>query len=99
MSDSVRLTPQTVRVLTAAFNLPGSSGAEICKATGLASGTVYPILARLEKAGWLGSAWETGDPAELGRPRRRFYTLTAQGAREARREAQAHATLYAGLAS
>ncbi|WP_432445085.1 PadR family transcriptional regulator [Rhizobium leguminosarum] len=37
---------------------------------------------RLEKAGWLSSEWEAGDPATMGRPRRRFYRVTALGQRE-----------------
>lgn len=45
----------------------------------LKSGTVYPLLARLEKAGWLESRWEEIDPAEAGRPRRRLYRLTGEG--------------------
>jgi DNA-binding PadR family transcriptional regulator len=80
--EEVRLTPQTIKVLQAVLERPrdGRSGAEIAKDTGLASGTLYPILMRLEKAGWLASEWETGDPSELGRPRRRFYRVTASGA-------------------
>jgi PadR family transcriptional regulator PadR len=45
----------------------------------LRSGTIYPLLARLEKAEWLESKWEEVDPAEVGRPRRRLYRLTGQG--------------------
>lgn len=60
------------------------SGAEIARATKLASGTLYPILLRLEEAGWAESHWEDGDPHDLGRPRRRLYKLTATGARKAR---------------
>jgi len=57
------------------------SGAEIGKRTKLASGTLYPILFRLEEVGWLQSQWEVEDPAVLGRPRRRFYRMTAEGVR------------------
>ncbi len=60
------------------------SGAEISRATKLPSGTLYPILFRLERAGWLESRWEDGDPSLLGRPRRRFYTVSALGAQKAR---------------
>jgi DNA-binding PadR family transcriptional regulator len=60
------------------------SGAEIGKATKLASGTLYPILLRLEGAGWLESRWEMEDPKALGRPRRRFYRITGAGALKAR---------------
>lgn len=50
-------------------------GLEICAAAGLPSGTIHPILARLEKVGWLRSRWEEVDPSEQGRPRRRYYSL------------------------
>jgi DNA-binding PadR family transcriptional regulator len=59
------------------------AGSEIAKNTKLASGTLYPILLRLENAGWLKSKWETEDPRDLGRPRRRLYRLTGEGARSA----------------
>lgn len=55
------------------------TGAEVTVRTGLASGTVYPILARLEKAGWMTSSWEDVDPRDVGRPRMRFYRLTRSG--------------------
>jgi PadR family transcriptional regulator PadR len=44
---------------------------------GLAEGTVYPALHRLERGGLLTSAWATAD----GR-RRRVYRLTARGRSE-----------------
>jgi PadR family transcriptional regulator PadR len=50
-------------------------GLEICALAGLPSGTIHPILARLEKVGWLRSRWEEIDPAAEGRPRRRYYSL------------------------
>ena len=59
------------------------SGAEIGRFAKLASGTLYPILLRLEEAGWLASRWEVEDPRELRRPRRRFYRVTGVGARKA----------------
>jgi len=59
-------------------------GLEICAAAELPSGTIHPILARLEQAGWLESRWEDVDPSEKGRPRRRYYQLTSDGAELAR---------------
>lgn len=60
-------------------------GLEISKQAGLETGTLYPIMARLEGVGWVESHWE--DP-ELsigdGRPRRRYYQLTKDGAEQAR---------------
>ncbi|MEH7905446.1 MULTISPECIES: PadR family transcriptional regulator [Rhizobium] len=84
MAKDVRLTTQTISVLQAvmAHRVSGASGAVIAKETGLASGSLYPILKRLEDAGWLSSEWEKGDPSELGRPRRRFYNVTGMGARK-----------------
>jgi DNA-binding PadR family transcriptional regulator len=52
----------------------------------LPSGTIYPMLRRLEEQRWLTSRWEDVDPREVGRPRKRLYRLTGTGAREARRE-------------
>jgi len=57
--------------------------------TGLPSGTLYPILVRLERAGWVESRWERTDPVADGRPNRRYYQLTAEGAVAARREVTA----------
>ena len=45
----------------------------------VSSGTLYPILLRFERAGLLESRWETEQPEELGRPRRRFYRMTSVG--------------------
>lgn len=59
-------------------------GLQICAAAGLPSGTIHPILARLEHWGWLESRWENADPAEQGRPRRRYYRLTEDGAEQVR---------------
>lgn len=59
-------------------------GAEIGTAAGLASGTIHPILARLEGRGWLTSRWEQVDPSAAGRPARRYYRLTADGVAGAR---------------
>ena len=59
-------------------------GLQICEASGLPSGTIHPILARFERLGWLESRWEDIKPEEEGRPRRRYYCLTQDGAERAR---------------
>jgi PadR family transcriptional regulator, regulatory protein PadR len=59
-------------------------GLKICQDAGLPSGTIHPILARLERLGWAESRWEEADPQEEGRPRRRYYRLTEDGAERAR---------------
>src|ERR1017187_1503535 len=76
-----RITGPTLKVLKELIAHPadGLSGAEIAKATGLASGTLYPILFRLEKSGWLQSEWEVAEASELRRPRKRLYRMTAVG--------------------
>lgn len=81
------MSAQTLKVLGILLTNPSDelSGAEIARLTKLASGTLYPILLRLEQAGWLASNWESGDPRKLGRPRRRFYHVTAIGAKHASR--------------
>jgi PadR family transcriptional regulator len=79
-----RLTQQTLGVLSALVNSRELSGAEVAKITDLATGTLYPILYRLEQVGWLHSRWEDGDPAALGRPRRRYYRITREGQKRVR---------------
>jgi DNA-binding PadR family transcriptional regulator len=59
-------------------------GIEVCQVAGLPSGTVHPILARLEGLGWLESRWEDIDPRAEGRPQRRYYRLTGSGVISAR---------------
>ena len=84
----VRLTHATSLILQALAS--GSRhGFQIMDVTGLASGTVYPVLRRLEKEGAVGSEWEDEEGArEAGRRRRRIYQLSEAGqllAEEARR--------------
>lgn len=86
MAERIRMTRTTRDVLRVLFD--GSRedlhGLEICRRTGLGSGTVYPILARLERAGWLSTRWEDEESWQnpddgRRRPRRRFYALTGEG--------------------
>jgi DNA-binding PadR family transcriptional regulator len=73
-------------------------GVEIGHTAGLPSGTIHPILARLEAVGWVQSTWEQIDPRTAGRPARRYYKLTTNGI-ELARDALARAykpTLRAG---
>jgi PadR family transcriptional regulator PadR len=75
------MSVQTRRVLEAFLDNPSEplSGADMQKRAGLASGTLYPILLRLESAGWFVSHWESVDPVKAARPRRRLYRLTPSG--------------------
>src|ERR1700730_9970983 len=81
-----RMTLQTQLVLRAFLSEPGQQryGLELCDLVGLPSGTIYPILARLEQVGWLESGWESVALIRDGRPRRRFYWLTRDSAEEVR---------------
>ena len=83
--QKLRLTQATLMVLNSLLDRPADrlSGADISRAAGLLPGTLYPILKRLEDGGWVVSEWEDIDPKTEGRPRRRFYHLTAEGAKEA----------------
>lgn len=74
------MTRQTVEVLRIFLGDPAREfyGLELREASGLANGTLYPRLAQLEQFGWLKSRWETA-PGD-GRPPRRYYRLTREGA-------------------
>lgn len=76
------MTVQTLAVLRVLLDHPLQRhyGLEVAKAAGLPGGSLYPILARLEQQGWLTSDWEQVDQHEAGRPRRRYYQLTHDGA-------------------
>lgn len=50
-----------------------------------AHGTLYKALSRLEEFGLLTSRWQDAAAAVEGRPRRRLYELTGEGARVAER--------------
>ena len=83
---TTRLTRTTALVLVALAR-GVRHGFDVLDATGLPSGTVYPILRRLEVAGLVKSRWEAVQIArDEGRPPRRYYELTGAGA-EALREA------------
>jgi PadR family transcriptional regulator, regulatory protein PadR len=54
-----------------------SHGYELCRLAGVKSGTLYPLLIRLEAQGYLEAEWQ--QPAEGGRPPRHAYRLTQTG--------------------
>ena len=57
-----------------------SYGFDIMDATGLPSGTVYPILSKLEDSGFLKSRWEDARVARTEkRPARKSYEITGSG--------------------
>src|SRR5689334_13056590 len=80
-SSGPRMTLPTQLVLRVMLAEPTKElyGLEIGQLAELASGTIHPILARLERCGWAESRWEDRDPREAKRPRRRYYRLTPDG--------------------
>ena len=85
---NVRMTQITALILRAVA-AGYRYGFDVMEACDLASGTAYPALRRLERAGYLESRWEKADAAHSeGRPARRIYELTPEGA-DALAEAQA----------
>ena len=86
MTPLSRMTPATVDVLRVLLDQGASIwGMLVIKRTGRPAGSVYPILERLESAGWASSAWET--ETDRTGPRRRLYELTSDG------RAAAHAAI------
>lgn len=94
-----RITYPSACVLQALAN-GRSFGMDIIEHTGLASGTVYPMLRRFERAGLVESTWETPDEAFGNRrPQRRNYRLTEKGRAalaEARRRYDQHIAVFGG---
>lgn len=82
----VRVTIAVVKVLSAMLEGPDRFryGLELMAATGLPSGTLYPLLRRMQEADWVTAEWERLDPVAAGRPARRYYRLTAEGVECAR---------------
>jgi PadR family transcriptional regulator PadR len=82
----VRLSLQTLRVLQTFAEEPAEPryGLELMQRTSLKSGTIYPVLHRLETEGWLRSWSEPVNAAEIGRPARRLYAITPTGLAAAR---------------
>jgi PadR family transcriptional regulator, regulatory protein PadR len=75
------LSVSSVAVL-AAVNRSIRHGFDIMDHTGLPSGTVYPVLGRLERDGYVRSKWESQTVAQREkRPPRRYYEITASGSR------------------
>ena len=83
-----RALSEPARALLAALLAAGgrwSHGYELTSLTGVASGTLYPLLIRLEGQGYLEAEWQP--PLAGGRPPRHAYRLTPAGERLARAEA------------
>lgn len=79
MTRSRSLSPVARRVLAALARAgtAGRHGYDLCAETGVKSGTLYPLLIRLEGQGYLVAAWKASDVP--GRPPRHVYRLTGAG--------------------
>ena len=98
----MRLTYPTSLVLQALLQ-GHHHGFDIMDAVGLPSGTVYPILRRLDAEGLVKSRWEKeGVARREQRPPRRYYELTSAGrivAQRSRVPLSRHSGRLAGDAS
>ena len=54
-------------------------GVDLIKGLKMQSGTVYPLLQRMESRGLVSSKMERGTSQGVGRPLKRLYTLKAPG--------------------
>lgn len=61
-------------------------GLELIEAIQLPAGTIYPILTRLEDAGWIEGEWESLERKDAGRRRRKYYKLTKEGKQDGRKQ-------------
>ena len=84
MARSRALSAHARRLLAALLAGGGSwsHGYELAQVADIKSGTLYPLLMRLEEQGYLEAEWQ--QPTERGRPARHAYRLTASGIRLAR---------------
>lgn len=84
--QDIDITPKMAAVLKVFLEDPDQPryGFQLMRLTGMASGSLYPMLAKLEGAGWLTRGKEDIDPREAGRPARANYTITGAAARAAR---------------
>jgi DNA-binding PadR family transcriptional regulator len=94
--------PQKTALVLEALAAGRHHGFDIMDATDLPSGTVYPILRRIEEEGLVKARWERDGAARREqRPPRRYYELTAAGhdrLAEARTRFRAMAALGAQMA-
>src|SRR6266700_1882864 len=72
-------SPQAICLLNALLCRPSDwrHGYDLLEETQLKSGTLYPLLMRLEDDGWLESEWHA--PVPPARAPRHAYRLTARG--------------------
>jgi PadR family transcriptional regulator PadR len=84
MTRTRMLSSQARTLLAVLLHANGkwSHGYELARLADVKSGTLYPLLIRLEAQGYLDAEWQ--QPSEGGRPPRHAYRLTASGVQLAR---------------
>lgn len=84
MTRTRALSNHARTVLAALLDARGgwSHGYDLARIANVKSGTLYPLLIRLEAQGYLEAEWQ--QPSEGGRPPRHAYRLTASGVALAR---------------
>lgn len=81
MKTPFRITPATLDLLEALISTEEPvHGYHLARQTRRPTGTVHPVLSRLERAGWVTSKKEVSNPVR-GRPPRRLYEMTMEGDR------------------
>lgn len=90
MTRTRTLSPHARMVLFILLHAGGewSHGYELAQLADVKSGTLYPLLIRLEAQGYLEAQWQ--QPPEGGRPPRHAYRLTASGVQLARANPPTH---------
>ncbi len=91
MTRTRALSPHARMVLAVLLDAGSewSHGYELARLANVKSGTLYPLLIRLEAQGYLEAEWQ--QPTEGGRPPRHAYRLTASGVQLARANSPGHA--------
>jgi PadR family transcriptional regulator, regulatory protein PadR len=94
--EDIGITPKMARVIKIFLEDPEQPryGFELMKLTGMSSGYLYPLLVKLETAGWLTRGKEEIDPREAGRPARTHYMITGAAAAAARVQLAALSDAY-----
>jgi PadR family transcriptional regulator, regulatory protein PadR len=84
MDRPPRISKQTRLLLQELLSAPQAwrHGYDLSQETQIKSGTLYPLLMRLEEQGFLQSRWD--EPEREGRPPRHAYRLTTTGVALAR---------------
>jgi PadR family transcriptional regulator, regulatory protein PadR len=79
MADVLRLSHTSAMILQA-IGAGHIYGYTVMEVTGLASGTIYPALRRMERDRLIRSQWERQSIADTAlRPPRKYYKLTRVG--------------------